>query len=466
MRRNVSYEKVGTQAIGYFIVLDASLNRVSGLDETDFTFELYDPTRADIAGSVSFDVDEFASTGLYAVKWTVPASPQGEYTLIQFHPTYYPNGKTAVFLCYTTLIGDSGDASAALDFWVYDASGNPKLGLTSANFTWNVWNPSEVNVGASVVDPVKELGSGKYRFEFDASSEQGRWVVDLFNATYFRGGSKQGVYTYNLQSAEVAGAPFISAAVNDGTGNSATLSISAQNVNDEIFIYYRDYPSGIYTLYPSTRIGSGDIQITGLTNKQKYEFIAFASRSGSPVIDQSPPSNTRTVYINDSTTTFTEQRQALYDWVSSVVPLTFIWIPSNAPQPATPFGTIQMKPTSEIGHDYHSPPDNNGVETITGDREYMFEVQVYGAISPTGEDEAYSWALALQTSLQKRSILDELAQFGIAYVDAEPITDLGEIGRSKWEARALLEVRFRIGHVETDTVGVIETSDAPTGSFS
>jgi hypothetical protein len=269
-----------------------------------------------------------------------------------------------------------------------------------------------------------------------------------------------------LQSAEVAGAPFISAAVNDGTGTSATVTLAAQNVNDEMFVYYREYPSGLYTLFPTTRIGSGDLQITGLTNKQKYEFIAFASRSGSPVIDQSPPSNTRQVYVTDSTTTFTEQRAALYDWVSSVVPITFIWIPSNSPQPAVPFGTIQMKPTAEIGHDHHSAPDDSGVETITGDREYMFEVQVYGNLSPTAEDQAYSWALALQTSLQKRSILDELAQFGIAYVDAEPITDLGDIGRNKWEARALLEVRFRIGHVETDTVGVIETSEAPTGSFS
>jgi hypothetical protein len=349
MRRNVSYEKVGTPAIGYFIVLDSSRNRVSGLDETDFTFELYDPTRTDIAGSVSFDVDEFGNTGFYAVKWQVPASPQGEYSLIIFHPVYYPapNGKTAVFLCYTTLIGDSGDSSAAMDFWVRDANNQAVLGLTSANFTWNVWNPSEVNVGAGIADPVKELGSGKYRFEFDASSEQGRWAVDLFNATYFWGGAKQGIYTYNLQSAEVAGAPFISSAVNDGTGTSATITLSAQNVNDEMFVYYREYPSGLYTLFPTTRIGSGDLQVTGLTNKQKYEFIAFASRSGSPVIDQSPPSNTRQVYVTDSTTTFTEQRAALYDWVSSVVPLTFIWTAASRPSPEIANTCLRSKYTGE-----------------------------------------------------------------------------------------------------------------------
>ncbi len=465
MRRTVSYEKVGTTAIGYFVVLDGNNNRVSGLDETDFTYELYDPTRADIAGSVTFDVDELGNTGLYAIKWTVP-NTQGEYTLILFHPTYYPIGKSAVFLAYVTLVGDSGDASAALDFWVLNSSGLPVTGLTSSSFTWNVWNPSEVNVGAGIADPVKELGSGKYRFEFDASSEEGRWVVDLYNATYFDGGAKIGVYRYNLASAEVAGAPTIDTAVNDGTGTSATLDLIAQNVNDEIWVYYREYPSGDFTLWPTSRIGSGTLQITGLTNKTKYEFIAFASRSGSPVIDQSPPSNTRQVYVTDNTTTFTDIRQALYDWVRNEIPITWIWIPSNGPQPATPFGTIQMNPTEEIGHDHHSEPDASGVETITGDREFMFEAQIYGELSPTGEDPAYSYALELQSSLQKRSVLDELKKYDISFVDTEPITKLGDVGRTNYEARALLEIRFRIGYQETDTVGVIETSDAPTGSYS
>lgn len=466
MRREVSYEKTGTEAIGYFVVLDVNNNRVSGLDETDFTFALYDPTRSDIAGATSFTVDEFGSTGLYAVKWTVP-STQGEYSLIVFHPVYYPIGKTCVFLCYVTLVGDSGDASAALDFWVLDGSGLPVTGLTSANFTWNVWNPSEVNVGPGIADPVKELGDGKYRFEFDASSEQGRWVVDLYNATYFHGGAKIGVYRYNLASAEVAGAPFISSAVNDNTGTSATLDLVADNVSDEIFVYYREYPSGLYTLYPTSRVGSGTLQLTGLTNQTKYEFIAFASRSGSPVIDQSPPSNTRQVYVTDGATAFTDIRQALYDWVTNEIPITWIWIPSNGPQPDTPFGTIKMRPTDQVGHDYHSPPDaTTGIETIWSDDEFMFEAQIYGVKSPTGEDPAMSWAKALEKSLQKTSVLAELAVWGIAFVETNPIIDLGAIGRTDYEARVMLEVRFRIGYSETDNVGVIETSEAPTGTTS
>lgn len=466
MRRNVSYEKVGTQAKVLLLVLDGNLNRVSGLDATDFTFALYDPSRTDIQGSTAFVVDELGASGLYWVEFTLPSS-QGEYTFVVFHTTYYPIGKTAQLLVYNTLIGDSGDPSAALDFWVLDANGNPVTGLTSANFTWSVWNPSEADVGGGVADPVAELGNGLYRFSFDASSEEGRWVVDLFNATYFRGGSKQGIYRYNLASAEVAGAPSISLAVNDGTGTSATLTFVTQNVNDEVFVYYRTYPSGLWVLFGSTRTGSGDLQVTGLTNKQRYEFIAFASRSGSAVIDQSPPSNTRQVYVTDETTTFTDIRQYLYDWAVGLIPITWIWIPSNGPQPAVPFGTLRMKPTEQIGHDYHSPPDEvTGVETITSDDEFMFEVQVYGTLSPTGEDQAYSWAKMLEKSLQKRSTLDELGLVGLALVDTLPITDLGDKGRINYEARALLEVRFRVGLAETDIVGVIETSDAPTGTFS
>ncbi len=131
-----------------------------------------------------------------------------------------------------------------------------------------------------------------------------------------------------------------------------------------------------------------------------------------------------------------------------------------------PYGTIRIRPTEQIGSDYHTPPNDSGVETLWSDDEFMFEVQVYGTVSPTGEDPAFSWAKMLEKSLHKRSVLDELEKFGIAFVDTEPITDLGTVGRTNYEARAMLEVRFRIGYSETDTVGVIETSDAPTGTFS
>ncbi len=464
MRRNVSYEKIDTVAIGYFPVLDGARQRVSGLTTSSFTYELYDPSGTEISGSTPITVGELGSTGLYTARFTVPLT-QGEYSLIVFHPLYFPRGKTCMFLGYITLIGDSGDASAALDFWVFDSSKNAVLGLTSANFTWNVWNPSEVNVGGTISDPISELGSGKYRFSFDASSEQGRWIIDLVHATYFSYG-KLGIYRYNLASAEVAAAPDIVQATNDGTGTSATLELVTYNVNDEVFVYYREYPSGAWQLFGTTRVGSGDLQVTGLTNHTQYEFIAFASRSGSPVIDQSPPSNTRRAYVTDGTTIFLDIRNALYDWVSTTVPITWIWIPSNAPQPDVPYGTIRIRPTEQIGSDYHTPPNDSGVETLWSDDEFMFEVQVYGTVSPTGEDPAFSWAKMLEKSLHKRSVLDELEKFGIAFVDTEPITDLGTVGRTNYEARAMLEVRFRIGYSETDTVGVIETSDAPTGTFS
>jgi hypothetical protein len=464
MRRNVSYEKINTPAIGYFPVLGAAKQRITGLTTSSFTYKLYDPARNEISGTTPITVSELGTTGAYTARFTVP-NTQGEYSMMIFHPLYFPKGKAAQFLAYITLIGDSGDSSAACDFWVFDSNKNPVLGLTSANFTWYVWNPSEVNVGGSISDPIRELGQGRYRFEFDASSEQGRWFVDLYHATYFPWG-QFGVYRYNEASAEVAAAPDIVQATNDGTGNSATLELVTYNPNDEVFVYYREYPSGTWQLFGSTRIGSGDLQVTGLTNKTQYEFIAFASRSGSPVIDQSPPSNTRRAYVTDGTTIFLDIRNALYDWVSTQIPITWIWIPSNAPQPAVPFGTIRMRPTEQIGQDYHSPPNDSGVETLWSDDEFMFEAQIYGTLSPNGEDPAFSWAKMLEKSLHKWTVLAELEKYGIAFVDTEPIIDLGDAGRTNYEARAMLEVRFRIGYAETDTVGVIETSDAPTGTFS
>jgi hypothetical protein len=456
------------------IVVDTSVVpavRVSGLDETDFTFQLSDPSNADISGTTSISINELGSSGAYEGSFTLPL-PQGEYTLTLSHPTYFPaTGKTVTFLAYVTQFGDSGDASAKIDFKVSDGFGQPVTGLTTTDFTWNIWNPSLAESSGLVPVTFVELGTGEYRALFDASSQQGKWFLDLLTVddgaggSYWTAGGKQAVYKYQLNSSEVAGQPTISDAVNDGNGTSVTLSLLADSAVDELFIYYRIPNAALWTLFGGSRTGSGDLQVTGLTNSNLYEFICIASRAGTPATNPSLPSVPVRVFVTDAAGTYTAIRQALYDWSSAQSPWTTYWKMPNAPTPALPNVAIRMMATDAIGEDSHSGPNSSGVDTIVGDREFAFRAEVIGNYSPDGEDLALTYAEQIASSLQKQSVLDTLAVAGIAYVDRLPIQDLTATVSIKYVARYLVEIRFRIANLMTDTINWIDTADPPSGTL-
>jgi hypothetical protein len=263
----------------------------------------------------------------------------------------------------------------------------------------------------------------------------------------------------------VPNAPTITAMVNDGTGTSATATVVTDS-GSKVFILSRQRNSAEPWTVRGSRTNSGDVVASGLSNNTNYESIAIAT-FGSLVSDNpSLPSTPVSVYVTDATGFYATIRQALYDWVDGELGINTIWQHPNAAQPAKPYVTLKMGPTQAQGWDYHAPPDEvNGVSVIKGDREFSVEVQVYGTVQPTGENQAMSFAEQLSGSLQKPSQVALFTAAGCAYVNRIALTDLTGIGGTEFEARVSAEFLFRMAQEDTDTVGVIETVDDIDGTL-
>lgn len=74
--------------------------------------------------------------------------------------------------------------------------------------------------------------------------------------------------------------PAIASIADDKTGNSITLSLSADNVLDVLTVLYRRRLEIEWTTFGTTRTGSGTLQVTGLERNQNYVFIVVTERGG------------------------------------------------------------------------------------------------------------------------------------------------------------------------------------------
>jgi hypothetical protein len=447
----------------FSVVFEGQL--VPGIGVASFGKKLFDPNDVDVegtgAGQIPVTIDNLGSSGHYYAEYT--PDDVVKYLLLLSHPTYFPEGLDASHLVYATDFSVKNDPNAVFEFslWV---GNQPVTGQVTGNFTFEVYNPSKQEVSATVPVTISELEDGRYRGRLDTSSEEGDWFIVTKHSSFAPTGLIT-VWRYRTESAVTVNAPTIVSGVNDETGTSATLELEADQETDELFVYYSKPGDVGQTLFSGSRVGDGPLQITGLgPDAALYSFVAVASQSGSASIDPSPPSNVYRLYVSDGTTKFGEVREALYDWVDGQVPITWIWQPANGPQPATPYGTIRMLLTDQIGHASVTQPDDTGERTLTQNEEFNFEAKIIGALTPGGDDQVASWLQQLKTSLQTRAVIDALAQAGIAYVETEPIVDLSDTGRVEFESMGMLEIRFRIGYSESDNVGYIETSDAPTGT--
>lgn len=158
-------------------------------------------------------------------------------------------------------------------------------------------------------------------------------------------------------------------------------------------------------------------------------------------------------------------RDALFAWVDGETSLKTIWIPSNAPIPARPFVTLQMRPLADIGGDWHSPPDDSGISTIYQDREFLVEISVRGELHARGAALAQSYCETIKRSLQTRAVVDTLNAAEVAPLEALPSEDLSAIERLDFRSVYMFQARFGVTMERTEDVGFIATSDAPTGTY-
>lgn len=86
--------------------------------------------------------------------------------------------------------------------------------------------------------------------------------------------------------------PAISGIVDDGTGVSFTIGCITASALDRVFAYYRDAgtPGSEWELFNVSRLGTGDLQVTGLLENTKYEVQIVATRGSSATENPSEPS--------------------------------------------------------------------------------------------------------------------------------------------------------------------------------
>ena len=254
-------------------------------------------------------------------------------------------------------------------------------------------------------------------------------------------------------------APVITATDN-GDQDSIDVAIVADNPLDSVEVFYQSLTSGGLFTWPTPQVGSGTTTVTGLL-VQRYLIYAIATRGG----EISEPSLIAFVTVA-AADQFAAIRNALYEWVKGVAGNpTVIWREPNAPQPSRQYVSIHMDPTTVVGSDYHSNADANGIESVIGNREFIFSIQVHG--QPSQDDGSASMSILerLRSSLEKRTIQDTLKAAGLAFVAEEGRGDLAGIGGTEFEARVFMDLRFRTTYQDTDDVGFIGTATDPVGTY-
>lgn len=151
---------------------------------------------------------------------------------------------------------------------------------------------------------------------------------------------------------------------------------------------------------------------------------------------------------------FMQIRSYLYNWAISNIPVGMpaIYYYPNAPRPTIDYVSLYISSLDQIGWDFDQAPQaNDGIAEQVGDREFILQVQGYGGDPITVLNN-------LRTSLQKQSVLDTLRAVGIVFVSWFSINDITDLIDSRFEQRAVMDVKFRLADIYNDTPGVISSA--------
>lgn len=143
----------------------------------------------------------------------------------------------------------------------------------------------------------------------------------------------------------------------------------------------------------------------------------------------------------------------LYDLLQPIITGTVIWADQNAPRPASPYTTIKIASLRQVNHDHYGEPNNSGIQTVKGDREFTLSIQSYGREGVTFLNDV-AGKLKLTTN-QDKFMAKKITCFNIGQV-----ADVSAVIGSVIEKRASLDIFCRIKSSLTDNVGLIETVTA------
>lgn len=115
----MAFGKINTPIVDDFVVTDGSGNPVPGIAPAAFSVLLYDPTGAEVSGTVTITITELGS-GNYRVTFTPTAL--GDWKLVVTHPTYFPWGKRQNYTIYSSDFNDHGIGDRVVEITVEDST--------------------------------------------------------------------------------------------------------------------------------------------------------------------------------------------------------------------------------------------------------------------------------------------------------------------------------------------------------
>lgn len=129
-----------------------------------------------------------------------------------------------------------------------------------------------------------------------------------------------------------------------------------------------------------------------------------------------------------------------------------IFLDQNKPRPALPYSGIKIISRRRVKRDHYSDVDDDGVQTVQGDREFTLSVQSYGYPDPTEPLQNASDKVLLET------VRDQFQAKGLVAFKVGAVQDISALlDKTQIEKRANLDVFFRYKSNQEDNVGAIET---------
>ena len=144
---------------------------------------------------------------------------------------------------------------------------------------------------------------------------------------------------------------------------------------------------------------------------------------------------------------------ALISWLGVVHPgveAVLGW--PNAPRPDLPYIAVRVEGLDPIGQDDRSEIDDDGLQTIYGDRLVNVKIDAYGS-------GALDLVRAIANSIWRQSVSATLLAAGLCPRLPGPVTDLTGMLETSPEDRAHVEMVFGILDTYTDDVGIIDAVD-------
>lgn len=142
----------------------------------------------------------------------------------------------------------------------------------------------------------------------------------------------------------------------------------------------------------------------------------------------------------------------IYTLLQPIIGGSVIFADQNAPRPALPYTTLKLSGFRRVNKDHYGDPNNSGIQTVKGDREFTVNIQHYGT------QDAESLLNDVAGKLQLTTNIDKFMAKKISCFNTGVVNDLSTvINNTMIESRASLDIFCRVKSNMTDNVGIIDT---------